>query len=64
MAEYLAPGVYVEEFDSGSVPMEGVGTSTAGFVGVTERGNIEGLPELVTSFSDFSSFKILTIDLL
>jgi len=24
--------------------MEGVGTSTAGFVGVTERGNIEGLP--------------------
>lgn len=53
MAEYLAPGVYVEEFDSGSVPMEGVGTSTAGFVGITERGNIEGLPELVTSFSDF-----------
>ena len=53
MAEYLSPGVYVEEFESGSVPMEGVGTSTAGFIGVTERGNIEGLPELVTSFSDF-----------
>lgn len=28
MAEYLSPGVYVEEFDSGSKPMEGVGTST------------------------------------
>ncbi|VDG69794.1 phage tail sheath protein FI [Clostridium carnis] len=53
MAEYLSPGVYVEEFESGSVPMEGVGTSTAGFIGVTERGNIEGLPELVTSFADF-----------
>lgn len=53
MAEYLSPGVYVEEFESGTVPMEGVGTSTAGFIGVTERGNIEGLPELVTSFADF-----------
>ena len=53
MAEYLSPGVYVEEFESGSVPMEGVGTSTAGFVGLAERGSIEGLPELVTSFADF-----------
>lgn len=53
MAEYLSPGVYVEEFESGSVPMEGVGTSTAGFVGITQKGNIEGLPELVTSFADF-----------
>lgn len=53
MAEYLSPGVYVEEFESGNVPMEGVGTSTAGFVGLTEKGNIEGLPELVTSFADF-----------
>lgn len=53
MAEYLSPGVYVEEFESGSVPMEGVGTSTAGFVGIAERGPIEGLPELVTSFADY-----------
>ena len=53
MAEYLSPGVYVEEFDSGSKPMEGVGTSTAGFVGLAERGPIEGLPQLVTNFSDF-----------
>lgn len=30
MPEYLSPGVYVEEFESGSKPMEGVGTSTAG----------------------------------
>lgn len=53
MAEYLSPGVYVEEFDSGGKPMEGVGTSTAGFIGVAERGPVEGLPELVTNFADF-----------
>ena len=38
MAEYLSPGVYLEEFDSGPVPMAGVGTSTVGFVGVAEKG--------------------------
>lgn len=53
MAEYLSPGVYVEEFDSGAKPMEGVGTSTAGFVGAAERGPLEGLPQLVTNFADF-----------
>ena len=37
MPEYLSPGVYVEEFESGSRPMEGVSTSTAGFVGVAEK---------------------------
>lgn len=53
MAEYLSPGVYVEEFDAGSKSMEGVGTSTAGFIGLAERGQVGGLPQLVTSFSDF-----------
>ncbi len=53
MAEYLSPGVYVEEFDAGSKSTEGVGTSTAGFVGLAERGQVAGLPQLVTSFSDF-----------
>lgn len=53
MAEYLSPGVYVEEFDSGAKPMEGVGTSTAGFVGMAEKGPTEGLPQLVTNFADF-----------
>ena len=41
MPEYLAPGVYVEEVDTGSKPIEGVSTSTAGMVGVTERGPVE-----------------------
>lgn len=53
MAEYLSPGVYVEEFASGGQPMEGVGTSTAGFIGMAERGPVEGLPQLVTNFSEF-----------
>lgn len=53
MAEYLSPGVYVEEFESGGKPMEGVGTSTAGFVGLAQRGPVEGVPQLVTNFSDF-----------
>lgn len=53
MAQYLSPGVYVEEFDSGSKPMEGVGTSTAGFIGMAQRGPVEGVPQLVTNVSDF-----------
>ena len=53
MAEYLSPGVYVEEFESGGKPMEGVGTSTAGFVGLAEKGPISGVPQLVTNFADF-----------
>ena len=53
MAEYLSPGVYVEEFDSGAVPMQGVSTSTAGFLGMAERGPITGSPELVTSMADY-----------
>jgi hypothetical protein len=51
MAEYLAPGVYVEEVNTGPRPIEGVSTSTAGFAGETERGSTR--PTLVTSWSDF-----------
>ena len=53
MAEYLSPGVYVEEFESGSKPMEGVGTSTAGFIGLAAKGPVGGVPQLVTSPADF-----------
>jgi phage tail sheath protein FI len=35
MPDYLAPGVYVEEVPSAVKPIAGVGTSTAGFVGVS-----------------------------
>ena len=53
MAEYLSPGVYVEEFDSGPAPMQGVSTSTAGFVGLAEKGPVSGSPVFVSSASDF-----------
>lgn len=53
MAEYLHPGVYVEEYDSGAVPMQGVSTSTAGFVGIAERGPVIGQPQFVSSFADY-----------
>ncbi len=52
MPEYLAPGVYIEE-RPGKKTIEGVSTSTAGFVGMTERGPIQGLPKLVTSFGEY-----------
>ncbi|MDT4937975.1 MAG: uncharacterized protein QOG80_1646, partial [Pseudonocardiales bacterium] len=52
MPEYLAPGVYVEEIDTGSKPIEGVSTSTCGLVGVAERGPVN-VPVLVTSVGEF-----------
>ena len=51
MPEYLAPGVYVEEISTGPRPIEGVGTSTAGMVGLTERGPER--PTLVTGWLHF-----------
>ena len=40
MPEYLAPGVYVEESSYRSKSIEGVETSTAGFVGAAEQGPV------------------------
>jgi phage tail sheath protein FI len=45
MAEYLAPGVYVEEVPSAVKPIAGVGTSTAGFVGVVTSSAVEPTAE-------------------
>jgi phage tail sheath protein FI len=53
MPEYLAPGVYVEEVSFRAKLIEGVATSTTGFVGPTRYGPTNGLPELVTSFPEF-----------
>jgi phage tail sheath protein FI len=43
MPTYLAPGVYVEEVPAAARPIAGVGTSTAGFIGVVA--NNVNLPE-------------------
>ena len=53
MAEYLSPGVYVEEYDNSPRSIEGVGTSTAGFIGLAEKGPVEGAPQLVTNMRSF-----------
>ena len=53
MAEYLSPGVYVEEYDNSPRSIEGVGTSTAGFVGMAVRGAAKGAPSLITNFAGF-----------
>jgi phage tail sheath protein FI len=52
MPEYLYPGVYVEEIDTGNKPIEGVSTSTVGFLGIAERGPTS--PTLITSFGDYT----------
>ena len=51
MPEYRHPGVYIEEIERGPKPIEGVLTSTAAFLGETERGPTK--PRLVTSYEDY-----------
>lgn len=53
MPEYLAPGVYVEEISYHSKSIEGVSTSTAGFVGAACYGPIDLEPALITSLAEF-----------
>src|SRR5688572_8705453 len=52
MPNYLSPGVYVEEVEAGSRPIEGVGTAVAGFVGLAARGPTNE-PTLVTNWAQF-----------
>jgi len=51
MPEYLAPGVYVEDGSDRSRRIAGVPTSTAAFIGATERGPLA--PVIVGSVADF-----------
>lgn len=57
---YLSPGVYVEEVDRGTKPIESVGTAVAAFVGYTQIANdprdgssIIGKPTLVTNWTQY-----------
>jgi phage tail sheath protein FI len=54
MPEYLAPGVYVEEVPSSSVAISVVSSSTAGMVGLTERGPLR--PRMVTGWGDYQAW--------
>jgi phage tail sheath protein FI len=53
MPTYLSPGVYVEEVEAGSRPIEGVGTSVAAFVGLATKGPVNE-PTLVSNWTQFS----------
>jgi uncharacterized protein len=55
MPEYLTPGVYVEEVSFRAPSIEGVGTSTVGFAGVTLTGPTGTTPQLLTSFGDYQN---------
>ena len=64
MAQYLAPGVYVEEVPASARPIAGVGTSTAGFIGVVDdavtmpAGQVvvaAGTPKPVSNWEDFKN---------
>ncbi len=52
MPEYLSPGVYIEEVDRGTRPIEGVGTATAAFVGFAPAGPANRAT-LVTNWSQY-----------
>lgn len=52
MPEYLSPGVYIEEIEIGAKPIEGVSTSTVGFIGMAENGE-EDEPTLITNWGQF-----------
>lgn len=51
MAEYLAPGVYVEDIKSAPV-IESVSTSTGGFIGMAQRGPLN-TPVYITSWNAY-----------
>jgi hypothetical protein len=53
MPSYLSPGVYMEEVSAGPKPIEAVGTSTAAFVGFTQKGPANK-PTLITSWPQYT----------
>ncbi|MTJ10515.1 MULTISPECIES: phage tail sheath C-terminal domain-containing protein [unclassified Anabaena] len=57
--DYFAPGVYVEEVDRGSRPIEGISLSVAGFIGFTEdvRGDAELFkPIMITNWEQYRQY--------
>lgn len=69
MAEYLSPGVYVEEVDRGPKPIQGVGTAMPVFLGFSEKAeevkeidgekkveNLLSKPQLITNWSQYVKY--------
>jgi phage tail sheath protein FI len=53
MPEYLAPGVFVEETSFRSKSIEGVSTTTTGFIGPARTGPVALAPDVITSLGEF-----------
>jgi phage tail sheath protein FI len=53
MPEYLAPGVFVEETSFRAKSIEGVSTTTTGFIGPTRGGPVQLEPDIITSLGEF-----------
>src|SRR5215831_9627705 len=53
MPEYVAPGVYVEEIATGVKPIQGVDTSTVGFIGIARSGPLDTPVGPMTSLAEF-----------
>jgi phage tail sheath protein FI len=53
MPEYLSPGVYVEEVSYRAKSIQGLGTTTTGFIGPTRYGPIDIPLDVLTSIGDF-----------
>src|SRR6476469_4775611 len=53
MPGYLAPGVYIEEVSFRSKSIEGVSTTTTGFIGPTRYGPTNLPPDVLTSLLDY-----------
>lgn len=53
MPEYLAPGVFVEETSFRSKSIEGVSTTTTGFVGPCRYGPVQEPADVITSLGEF-----------
>src|SRR6266852_2682297 len=63
---YLSPGVYIEEVDRGSKPIEAVGTSTCAFIGESSVGPtnetvlVTNWAQYTRTFGDFQHSTLLT----
>ncbi len=53
MPEYLAPGVYMEEVSFRSKSIEGVSTTTTGFIGPACYGPLDLDPDIITSLGEY-----------
>src|ERR671936_1948552 len=62
---YLSPGVYIEEVDRGSKPIEAVGTSTCAFIGESSVGPtneavlVTNWAQYTRTFGDFQHSTLL-----